>query len=185
MENTDMLSSDSRASWTSIAVKNGIILGLVSTVIGLITLLTKTSGNFLFGLISLVITIFLVVVCNRDFKKQNGGFMSYGQGFKLTFLMVLIGGIISALITFVYLAVIDPGAIESMKEAKIEAVEKMASMFGASMPEEEMDKAVAKIEAETTATGTFTESLMGSAFGALLLALIIPAFTKHTRPEYE
>jgi hypothetical protein len=185
MDNTDMLSSDSQPSWTSVAVKNGLILGFISAIIGLMELLTSSYGNYIFGIIGFAASVFLVVNANRDFKKQNNGFMSYGQGFKISFLTVVIAAIISGLITFFYLAVVDPAALDNIKEAKIKALEKIAGIFGASLPEEKLDEEVAKIETQTTAVSNLTEYLMGAVFGAVLLALIIPAFTKRTRPDYE
>lgn len=180
-----MLSSEPTPSWTAVALKSGVILGLVSAVLGLISLLTDSYGNFLYGLVGFVVMIVLVTLANKDFKKQNGGYMSYGQGFKISFLTILVSALVSGLITFVYLEVIDPDALESIRQSKIEMVEKVAGWFGAQVPEDQMDEAVAKIEAETTPFGTFKEGLMGAAFIGLLLALIIPAFTKRSRPAYE
>jgi hypothetical protein len=185
MENTDMLSSDSRASWTSIALKHGILIGLITAVISLIELFTGSYGGFLFGTVSFDLVIFLVVVANRNFKKQNDGYMSYGQGFKLTFLTLFTGAIISALIIFIYLSLIDPAAIEAIKEAKLRMIERIAGWFGASLQDEKMEEEMAKIEEQTTAFSNLTENVTGAIFSSLFLALIIPAFTKHTRPEYE
>lgn len=180
-----MTTPDAPVSWTAVALKSGVILGLASAVIGLISLLTNSYGNFLYGFFGLVITIVLVTLANKEFKKQNNGYMSYGQGFKLSYLTMIVSSLVAGLITFVYLEVIDPQAIESIKQAKMEGMEKVAGWFGARIPAEQMDEAVAKIENETTPFGTFRESLIGAAFMGLLIALIIPAFTRHSRPAYE
>lgn len=185
MNNIDMISTEPSPSWTAVALKSGVILGLISAVFGVISLLTASYGNFLYGALGFVVMIVLVVLANKDFKKQNGGYMSYGQGFKISFLTILVSTLVSGLITFIYLEVVDPEAIESIRQSKIEMVEKVAGWFGAQMPEEQMDEAVAKIEAETTPFGTFKEGLMGALFLGLILGLIIPAFTRRSRPAYD
>lgn len=176
---------DAEPKWGSIALRYGVILGFISSIITIISLATNSSGNFIIGTVSFLVTIVLLVKSNRDFKNLNNGFMKYGKGFKLTFVTVLISGIMSALVVYIYLDFIDPMALEGIKTTKAEFVEKIASWFGASLPEEELDKTIAKIDAETTPFSYFMETLSGVFFGALFLALIIPIFTKKNKPEFE
>lgn len=185
MDNTDKDQTEFQTPWTTVALQKGVVLGLITGIISLLTLMTNSSGNFVLGLISFIITIALVVSANRDFKKLNNGSLTYGQGFKISFATVFLAGVISGVLTYIYLGFIDPSALEAIKEAKMVAFEKLASVFGSSFPEEELDKAMAEIEAKTTAFGTLRENLSGAAFEGLLLGLIIPAFTKHTRSDYE
>jgi len=185
MNEENVTIQDLKPSWISIAVKYGIILGLISAIISLITIISNSSGNYLISIISLIISIIVVVMANKAYKNANNGFMSYGEGFKISFVSIVIGGIISGLVSFVYLQFIDPSALEAMKEAQIAAAEKIMEAFNVDLPEDQMDEAIAKIEADTTAFNFFKNSVTSSIVGGLILALIIAAFTKKSRPEYE
>ena len=185
MNDENYLLNDARPSWLSVAVKYGVILGLISALVNLITIISNSSGNYLIGIISFIISIIVVVMANKAYKSANGGFMSYGEGFKISLVSIVIGGIISGLVSFIYLQFIDPSALEAMKEAQIAAAEKVMEAFNVDIPEEQMDETIARIEADTTAFNTFKSTVISSIVGGVILALIIAAFTKNTRPAYE
>jgi len=185
MNEENVILNDSRPSWMSIAIKYGVILGLISAIISLVTIISNSSGNYLIGIISFIISIIIVVMANKAYKSANGGYMSYGEGFKISLVSIVIGGIINGLVSFIYLQFIDPSALEAMKEAQIAATEKIMEALSVDIPEDQMDEAIAKIEADTTAFNFFKNAVISSIVGGLILALIIAAFTKKSRPEYE
>ena len=166
--------------WWSVGLKYGVITGLVGSVL---TMVNFIMGNFdaiwIMFAIGLAIYIGAIIMAHKEFKRHNGGFMTYGQGVLIGTLTVFIAGVIGGLFSFIYISYVDPNILEEMKEMQIAMMEK----FG--VPEEQMDEAIAKIEAETTAGNQLKSGLINGVVSGLILSLIVSAFTKNKRPEFE
>ena len=166
--------------WWSVGLKYGVMTGLIGAVL---TMINFIMGNFdaiwIMFAVGLAIYIGAIILAHKEFKRHNGGFMTYGQGVLIGTLTVFIAGLIGGLFSFIYISYIDPNILEEMKEMQIAMMEK----FG--VPEEQMDEAIAKIEAETTAGNQLKSGLINGVVSGLILSLIVSAFTKNKRPEFE
>ncbi len=172
--------TEKQPSLVSIGLKYGLLLGLVSIVYAMFSFITESFGNFFVNLfISLVLAILGVVLAMREFKKKNGGYMSYGQGVGLGLIVMIISSILSGLFTLLYIEYVDTNLTEKMVDATITQM----SAFGvdADMMDEQRDKLLA----EQTPVKQLTGALSNGIFGGLILSLIIAAFMKNARPEFD
>jgi len=180
MESNDLTVTQPKAPWIMTSVKYGIIFGLISGLVSVIIFLTGNFDNIWIGMVvGLLVSITGIVLTHREYKNNNGGYMTYGQGLASGLVMSIISGLISGFISFLYIKFVDPTVLEQMNEIQITMLEK----FG--LPEEQMEETVAKLEAENTASKQLTGGLTSGIVGGLILSLIVSAFTKRTRPEFE
>lgn len=108
-----------------IALKYGAILGAIGVVFGLMlymqdmhyqinmsTYILSLALPFLFVLVAAILGI-------REFKKKNGGLISFGQGLKIGVGLALVYGIIALAFSVVLSQVIDPEMV-SKQAASLE-----------------------------------------------------------------
>lgn len=164
----------------SVALKYGLLTGVLYVVFAFINFLTESYGNFFITLfVSLVISVTGIVLAMREFKKLNNGYMTFVQGLGLGMIVSVIAGIISGLFNLIYVEYIDPSITEKIIDASIEQM----AAFG--VDESVLDEQRDKILAEQTPFKQFTSALSNAAFGGLILSLIISAIMKHKHPEFE
>jgi len=168
---------------TAVGVRYGILLGFSWLIIDFI--LRQFSLGFLsYSLVTsaaaIIISVVLIVLAHRAFKQANGGLMSYGRGFLIAFIMMLIWGMCSALFNYVYVHYIDPEFVDNLRDEMVDFMERNR------VPEVEIEKGTARFE---EMKGDFSKSLIsgltsGLSFGAVL-GLLISIFTKRNQPEFE
>ena len=76
------------------ASTNGVIIGILSTVIGVVTYYVFPSmlGSIGFGIATLVVTLLIYVFFIIDLRKKIGGFWNFKEALKGIFLMSFIAG---------------------------------------------------------------------------------------------
>jgi hypothetical protein len=85
---------EQKITTTQVGFRYGIIYGLTSIAISLITIIADLQQNFAITLLNIFVLVAFLVIPMRYFKSQNEGFMSFGQGMG-------IGSIVSALSNFI------------------------------------------------------------------------------------
>jgi len=92
--------------------KSGLTLGLyLAIVIVLYSVVLYVTGlgfNKFAGYASIVILIVGIIIIQLNYKKQQGGFLTYGQGVGVSVISMLSVGVISLVYTYLLYAVIDP-----------------------------------------------------------------------------
>ncbi|KAA9345513.1 DUF4199 domain-containing protein [Adhaeribacter soli] len=167
-------------SWWSVGLKYGLITGLVGSVLAMINFITGNFDNiWLMFVIGLAIYILAIVLAHREYKANNAGYMTYGEGLMIGTLTVFIAGVIGGLFSYVYIEFVDPGILNKMVEVQI----RMMENFG--LPEDKLDEAIQKVERDTTAANQLKSGLINGIFSGLVLSLIVSAFTKKRMPEFE
>ena len=162
------------------AIKNGVFMGVASILFTMILYFIEPSmmfGGFAYA--GLLIPIYFMWKAATEERAINGGFMSFGEGFKAAFLVAVIGGLITQLFTYVLMNYIDPSLIDVLAEQTVEAAEKMLAMFGDN--EEAADAMREAMEEQdfTPTIGNTLLSYLGSlVFPSAVIALIIAAITK-------
>lgn len=162
------------------ALKWGLLAGIISIVFSLYGYITESFGNIFLALaVSLIISITILVLAMRDYRKSNGGYMTYMQGLILGIVTMVIASLISGLFTMLYVQFIDPTIPEKMVDAALEQM----IMLGVddSVIEEQRET----IMAENTPVNQLWGALKNGLFGGLILSLIISAIMKRSRPEFE
>ncbi|NVO86050.1 DUF4199 domain-containing protein [Hymenobacter terrestris] len=166
----------------SVGIRYGLIVGVIGLVIDLISRSTGMAFKMPYIMLAIVAALWIVgmVLAHKFFKKSNAGYMTYGQGLVIGLMMGLIYGVLSAVFNYVYINFMDPNYVVSLQEYTRESMAKF------NVPEEALDKAMADMTAENLASPmSVVKNTFGGAIGGLVLSLIVSAFTKNKRPEFE
>lgn len=171
--------NEPRATVSSVAIKYGLITGLVSVGYSLVLFLTQQNTSTLLGGISYIILIVGIVLAYREFKRENSGYMTYGQGLGIGTLIGVVTGVFSAVFIYIYVAFVDSTFLERTRETQILEMERR------NMNDEQIEQAM-----EVTA-GLFGPGFMavaafiGSIILAFLFSLVIAALMRNSRPDFE
>jgi hypothetical protein len=180
-----MESTTTQSNWLQDAIKKGIILGIIHIVFFLIlyvALPSKITGiSYLFAVI--VINIGYTIYQGIQYRKEIGGFMSYGAGFKYVFVLMTVNGLVGLIFTMVFVMVV-PDFPEFMADSQLNTTLYWTQKFGA--PESALDEVREKYNPEdVTKRFTIGGQLMG--FGIVLIFYVITAvisaiFVKKNQP---
>lgn len=171
--------------------RNGLFMGLALVAVSIIfyfankELLVNTT---LMMVIGLIVPIYFMWKGAKDTREEQDGYASFGEMFKITFFIFIIGSFISS-IGYFALRKYDPGILEMEADAAIEMatnmVEKMASLTGAdeSQLEEmkvEMDKQNEQTRAQmmNMGVGSLVLNWLGSLVFGVIISLIMGAIMK-------
>lgn len=124
------------------------------------------------GLLPLV---FFLVLAQNDFRKQNGGFMTYGDGFVEGLLYGVCIGVMGAIFTYIYVSYINPHMLE---QALATAHQSLVDKGYTGDQLEAGDEMARKF---TTPVVVAIGALFFNAIGAMILALITSAILKKER----
>ncbi|MBC7885955.1 MAG: DUF4199 domain-containing protein [Saprospiraceae bacterium] len=165
-------------------VRNGLILGVASIVFTLGLYLINPKFMLSWGSwAGIIIMVYFMRKSVLDQKKDNKGFISLGEGFKMGWLTYILGTVISTLFSFVLINYIDPSLIEILKDIQIEAIEQISKSFN--MPEDTMQAQIEAIED----TNPFSVASLGIAlpisflFPGAVIAIIIASVLKKNVPD--
>lgn len=121
--------------------------------------------------------IIIILVAGFQVRKQNGGYLTFQEGLKYSFLSYVIAALIIAIGTYVLYNLIDKELGQKSMDIALEKTRSMMEKFGAN--EEDIDKQIATAEKEGSKT-TLKQILFGTALGliwdfvkALLITLVI------------
>ena len=152
----------------------GAIVGFVGILIGLVFYFLNMSTDSWTGYVTMAIGIAILVYCLVSYRKEYlGGFASFKQIFLMALVIGVISSIISAVYTYVLYTVIDPGLLDKLR---IVAEEKI--MNTPRIPESMYDDLFEKMEERLTATRMLTMALIWGPIVNAIIGLIIAAFVK-------
>ena len=135
---------ENQTSSKGIILNNGLYLGLVGVVTALILYAMGKSLElqWVSSVVGFVATVGFIIFGIKQFKDDNGGFISWGQGVKIGMGIVMISALITIAYTILFTTVIEPDfqaqAMEIQKQAwvdqglsdeQIEAATEMAEKF--------------------------------------------------------
>ncbi len=171
------------------ASTNGVIIGILSTVIGVVTYYVFPSllGSMSFGIATLVISLLIYVFFTLDLRKKIGGFWTFKEALKGIFLMSFIAGLIYSLANVVFYKFIEPGAFEKIAGFMESGMSQTFENMG--MEQEKIDEAVAKqiegIKAQYDPTfAQFFKNLGIAVIIQFVMSLIFAAIFKKESPVF-
>ena len=160
-----------------IAIKYGLIQGVLGFILFVIVATTGMKQNWLVTGINIAVLVVLIVLAHREFKKTHEGMMTYGQGVGSGTLLVVIASVLGSVLTYIYVAFINtsyPAAMLKVQQAALEE----RGMSGA-----QLDQALSVTSAMLTPTGLFVTSLVSGAIIGFIVALIVSMFTRASDPR--
>ena len=173
------------AQKTNAGLTYGVILGLASIIF---TLLLYLGGVKWFvnpiAWAGIAIPIVFGVLAGIKQKKNNGGYLSYGEALKTIFLACVIGTLISTLFSYVLFNFIDIPFRQALAQEQAVVQEKMMRSFGVS------DSTIEKTVQDTLNGNAYSigKILMTYVFGLIfwfIISLILAAIVKKSKPEFQ
>lgn len=167
-------------STSSVAVRYGLLTGLISIIYLFLTFATGQVANQVLQWVGIIIPIGGIYLAHRAFKKLNGGFMSYGEGLGIGTVLSLVSGIVSALFNYVYKAFIDPDVQTQTMDAMRKKFEEKGGMTDA-----QIDQTLSMTAKFSTGPIGLAIGIVGALIMGVLISLVVAAFTKNPKPEFE
>lgn len=162
-----------RPSKVKSALNYGAVLGLILTVISLLTYILEMYASSWVGWIGNIILVLGVVWGIKRYRDEElGGFISYGQGVGYGTLIGLFAGIIISFVTYLYLGFVDDGMIQFILSEQ----ERTLYEKGMSTEQTEMMMKTTKMMTSPGAIAIF--GIFGQVFFAFITSLVAMAFLK-------
>jgi len=168
------------ATTSSVAVRYGLLTGLVASIFMFVTFATGQESNQALSWAGLIIPIGGILLAHKAFKQLNAGFMSYGQGLGIGVLLTLVSGIVGSVFSYAYRTFIDPDLTSRTMEAMRAKLEASGNASDA-----QIDQAVSMASKFSTGPIALVIGIVSSVIIGLLLSLVIAAITKNPKPEFE
>jgi len=171
-----------QASVKKIATTYGVIWGLLSIVLSVVTYVTD---NYLerpwwITVSSTAITIGVIVYGLKAYKQENEGFLSVAESLKVGLAISLIAGIIATIYGYIFMTIIEPDFMNQMLDA---AREQMITQ-NPDMPQEQMDMAMGITEKMMEPWIMTAMGMIFTLFSGFIVSLISGLIMKQNRPEY-
>ena len=161
----------------------GLKFGAISGVLGILSTvlqdLLSMHQSTIFQVSGFVILLALIFLAHREYKSNGDGFMEYGQGVGIGFWFGLVSSVISAGFLFVYIKFISSDFMDAIREQQILALEEQG------MSDSQIEQQLQMMETFTGPTAMLIFGILGGILFSVIAALIVSAFTKNARPEFE
>jgi uncharacterized membrane protein len=119
-----------------------------------------------------------LILTQKEFKEQLGGFLTFGQGFSAGFRFALFNGLLLAVFTYLYLAILSPDVFAKAMETT------RAAMVAKGMSDEQVEKAMGMAMKFGPIGGAFFLAIWYAILGAII-ALIGASIFKKERSAYD
>ncbi len=151
-----------------IAYSFGLYLALINIIILVIMYVANIEKNWTISILSLILSIAIFIYGIKSYKQKNNGFLTLGEAIKIGLAIAVIGGLISAIYTYVHYSYIYPEFLEITKDqARAQMLEKRPNMSS-----EQVEEAM-KISGMFITPLFFSfMSVIGSLFLGLIISLI-------------
>ena len=165
------------------ALKSGLIIGVVSIVVFLISYVAdfKPVGilmPILYGISSFAILVIILVYLFKNYRTQIGGYISFRNAFLYCFIAFAAGSILSSLFSALFIQFIEPEYYKNIMEAQKVYMENYLS---GKMSDEQITEQLDKIDEQAATMGSFSgmlKTLAGSILIGGIVGLIIGAIMK-------
>jgi len=172
---------EEKVTISQIAIKYGIIIGLVLIVYGMILQFLNLDMKIMqtLGYVKYVFLIVGIFLAHKAYKEGGDGYMSIGQGLGIGTLFGLIGGAISGVFSYVYIKFIDDSMLTKIMDFQIEKMEEKE--FDDEQIEQAMNITGKLMSAELVPVWAILELV----FMSFIISLVISLFTKKANPTLE
>lgn len=174
-----MESSTKPVTTSAVGIRYGLLTGLVSILFSFVQLSFISDPETPLRWLSIVILVVGIVLAHKQYKQANSGFMSYGEGLGIGVIVSAVSGVLGGIFSYIYLTFIDPGYMQRVMELTRSRMEEKG------MDDAQIDQAMGMAEKFSTGPLSAVFAVVGALFIGFLLSLIVSAFTKNARPEFE
>lgn len=168
-----------QASTARTALKYGVITAVAVIVYSTIINVAGMTQNRALTSVAFVILIGGIVLGMRDFRTQNAGFMSYGQGLGVGSLISAIVGLLGSVFTMFYIQFIDTTIMQqSLNTAR-------ADMEARGMDDAQIDQAMEISQKFMTPGMVFIIGILSYLIIGFIISLIVAAIMRKDKPVFE
>ncbi|MFY8022260.1 MAG: DUF4199 domain-containing protein [Bacteroidia bacterium] len=166
-------------SKNQVIIKFSIIYVLANIGMALVMyILEIMDKSWLVTILSLGVNAAILFFAMKSRKNDTlNGFMTYGQGLGTGMLILLFGGLVTAVYTFVFYSYIDPEFIDKILETS------RAEMLKKDMSDEQIDQALEMSKKFMSPIMMTIFAYLGSLFFGLIISLVLAAVTKRENPH--
>jgi len=162
-----------------VALKYGLITAVVSIIYNTILIIAEQNQNQTLSMLGLVILVVGMVYAMREFKSNNDGFMSYGQGLSIGTMLAAISGLLGSIFLIFYSQFIDTNYIQKMLDNS------QADMERRGMSDVQIEAGMGFSEKLMSPGIMFAVGVFFSIFFGFIIALIVSAIMRRNRPVFE
>jgi Protein of unknown function (DUF4199) len=170
---------ENQTTTTRTALKWGVIFGIINVLYSTAIMASGQIGNQSLGYaVYLIIGVGIYLALN-DFKKENLGFITFGQGLGLGTMMSAILGLISSFYSFAYMKFIDSSIPDQiLKNAESEMEKK-------GLPDDQIEQAMEYSKMFMSPGVMFVAGVFFTVLLGFVLSLIISAIMKKDKPVFD
>ncbi len=170
---------ENQTTTTRTALKWGVIIGIINILYSTAIMVSGQIGNQNLGYAVYLIIGAGIYLALNDFKKENLGFISFGQGLGLGTMMTAIVGLISSFYSFAYMKFIDSSIPEQILKNAQREMEKKG------LPDDQIDQAMEYSKMFMSPGVMFVAGVFFTVILGFILSLIIAAIMKKDKPVFE
>lgn len=170
-----------KASLKKIALNYGLLLGLASIALSVITYVmgVHLERPWWTSVLGILIMVVFIVYGLKAFKQDNGGFLSLGEAIKVGLAISVIAGILGALYNVLFVTVIEPDFVTQMLEVTREQMIEQ----NPSMTEEQLEMGLSMSEKFMSPGIMSAMAIIFTLFLGFIVSLIAGLIMKQNRPE--
>ncbi len=161
------------------ALNFGLLLGAVSVIFSfmLYTMDMHYQGGAATILVSALLSLAAIIIGLIQFKKANGGYMTFGEGFKIGIGICLIAGIVGIIFNQILINFIDPDTMTKAMEFQRE------QLLERGLPADQVDANLEFGKKFSQPMWQVTFGLIGSILFGVLLSIVPALVIKKAKPE--
>ncbi len=164
------------------AVRPGLTIGLVSLAMTFIAYFIDSTllASGWFGLVAIVVFFVLIIYFGQQYRKEIGGFMTFGSAFNFSFITMIISGLVGLAGQILLFQVIDPSLAGVLADASFHSSLEMMESFGQN-PDSMDPAALDKMRNATASSFTLAGQIKNFGFALIayaVIALILAAILK-------
>jgi len=172
---------EQKTSFWKAAMTYGLYMGIALIIYSVILYVAGQTFNQTLGYVSFVIMIVGIVWAQMNYKKLQGGMLTYGQGVGIATSLMLIAGIIGAIYTILLYKVIDPELYDQYLLFYEEKAS--ASMIEQGLSDAQIDQALTISKRFQTPVIMAITAIITYVIAGVIIGLIASIFTKKKPSE--
>lgn len=170
---------EEKVSTARVALKYGVLGSVVIMIFTTIINVAGLSQNKILSSLSFVFMIVAIVLSMKDFREQNKGFMSYGEGLGLGTLVSAVMGLLSSAFTMFYIQFIDNTLLT-------QGMDKVRSdMEAKGMDDAQIDQAMELSQRFMSPGVVFAMGVFMYILTGFIISLIVAAIVRKEKPVFE
>jgi hypothetical protein len=177
-------------SINSVAKSNGIIIGVISIMIHILTyyIAPDMLGSIMFGITIGLISLGIYIYFTLDMRKKIGGYWTFKEALRGIFLMAFIANLmVMIVVSFLFYKLLEPDALQKISGFVIPNITSTYEKMG--MNQDQIDEALVKVSQSLKSqfdgdAMDFLKNFGMSILVQFILSLIFAAIFKKNQPVF-